>query len=137
MRKSLLVFLVFCFAANLIAQSSLYIPRNILNAYEKGTRSFDGKPGPKYWVNHSDYKIKAEILPVTRSLKGHEWITYYNNSPDTLNSFVFRLYQNILKKGSARDFSGNPADITDGIKIDTLIIDGMDVDFASKEYHVR
>lgn len=138
MKKVFQSFLALIFTVNLLtAQSSLYIPRNILDAYEKGTRSFDGNPGPKYWINHSDYKIKAEIIPETRSLKGHEWITYYNNSPDSLNSFVFRLYQDILKKGSARDFSTHPSDITDGIKIDTLIINGNGIDFKSKEYHVR
>ena len=75
----LFVLILFGLIGTITAQSSLFIPRNILDAYEKGTRSFDGKPGPKYWVNHSDYTIKAEIIPETRSLKGHEWITYYNN----------------------------------------------------------
>ena len=138
MKKTILSFLVFAIAANLlIAQSSLYIPRNILSAYEKGTRSFEGKPGPKYWVNYSDYKIEAEVLPLTRSLNGYERVTYYNNSPDTLNSFVIRLYADVFKKGSARDFSTSPQEITDGIKIDTLIINGVGVNFESKEYHVR
>ena len=42
-----------------LAQSSFYIPRNILDAYNKNTRSFDGKPGERYWQNSSDYKINA------------------------------------------------------------------------------
>ncbi len=121
---------------NLPAQSSLYIPRNIQKAYEKGTRAYDGIPGPNYWINRSDYTIKAELFPQSRTVNGHAWITFYNNSPDSLNTFVFRLYQDIMKKGSPRDFSINPADITDGVKIDTLIINSNGVDFKSKSYRV-
>lgn len=121
---------------NIYAQSNLYIPRNIQKAYEKGTRSYDGKPGPNYWINRSDYTIKAELIPQSRTVNGHAWITFYNNSPDSLNTFVFRLYQDIMKKGSPRDFSINPADITDGVKIDTLIINSNGVDFKSKTYRV-
>jgi hypothetical protein len=119
------------------AQSSLYIPRNVLTAYEKGTRSFDGKPGQKYWVNRSEYKIDAEIFPETRTLDGHETITYHNYSPDTLKSLVFHLYHDNMKKGSARNFQVNLNDLTDGIKIDTMIIGNVGVDFKSKEYRVR
>ncbi len=126
-----------CFYTTLQAQPSLFVPRNVLKAYEKGTRSFDGKPGEKYWVNSSDYKIKAEIFPETRTLKGKEIITYFNNSPDTLNSFVFRLYHDNMKKGSGRNFAAHPSDITDGIKLDTIIINGVGVDFKSKDYGVR
>ncbi|MEW6196022.1 MAG: M1 family metallopeptidase [Bacteroidota bacterium] len=116
--------------------SSLYIPGNILKAYEKGTRSYEGKPGPGYWVNHSDYTIKAELFPETRTVKGHALITYYNNSPDSLTQFVFRLYQDIFKKGNARDWPMNVNDITDGVEIDTLIINGRGIDFYSKQYRV-
>ncbi|MBS3945873.1 MAG: M1 family metallopeptidase [Melioribacter sp.] len=121
---------------NIYAQSNLYIPRNIQKAYDRGTRSYDGKPGPNYWINRSDYTIKAELIPQSRTVNGHAWITFYNNSPDSLNTFVFRLYQDIMKKGSPRDFSINLADITDGIKIDTLIINSNGVDFKSKTYRV-
>lgn len=129
--------LTFVFVSTHYSQSSLPISRNIIKAYEKGTRSYDGKPGPNYWVNSSDYKIVAEIFPETRSLKGRLWATYYNNSPDSLSSFVIRLYQDIMKKGSARDFSVSLNDLTDGIKLDTIIINGIGVDFNSEEYRVR
>ena len=45
------------------AQTELYTPLNIQKAYQKETRSFDGKPGKNYWQNSSDYKIKAEREP--------------------------------------------------------------------------
>lgn len=112
-------------SASLFAQkSSLYIPRNSIKAYEKGTRSYDGKPGAKYWINHTDYKIQAEIFPKERTVKGSAQIKFYNESPDTLKQLVFRLYQDINKKGSSRDYQMSAADETNGVQIDTLIING-------------
>lgn len=127
---------ILLFASSIIAQSSLNIPRNIYKAYEKKTRSFDGRPGPNYWINRSDYTIKAELIPQTRTINGHARITFYNNSPDSLNTFVFRLYQDVMKKGNPRDFSISANDLTEGIKIDTLIINDNGVDFKSKSYRV-
>ena len=137
---SLLALFVMClFTTQLLAQnSSLYIPRNIVDAYEKGTRSYDGKPGPNYWINHNDYKIKVELFPETRTIKGHEWITFRNESPDSLNSYVFRLYQDIMKKGGARDRMVDTSDVTqNGVNIDTLIIGGVGVDLSNRSRGVR
>jgi hypothetical protein len=33
--------------------AGLYVPRDVQQAYAKGTRSPDGKPGPNYWQNHA------------------------------------------------------------------------------------
>ncbi len=97
------------------------------------TRTNDGIPGPKYWQNHSDYQIKVEVDPETGLLTGSETITYHNQSPDTLKRMVFRLYQNIYKKGNSRQFSVTPEDLTDGMEISNLKIDGMDYDVNSKK----
>ena len=107
--------------------SSIYIPRNIVKAYEKGTRSYDGKPGPNYWTNHSDYKIQAELFPKERIVKGTEQIKYYNDSPDSLRRIVLRLYQDIMKKGNSRDNRISPSDETDGVVIDTFMINGVGI----------
>lgn len=131
-----IIIAAFLLTSTISAQSLLTIPRNIQRAYEKGTRSYDGKPGSNYWINRSNYLIKAELLPETRTINGHALITFYNNSPDSLNTFVFRLYQDIMKKGNPRDFSIDPTDITEGVKIDTLIINNNGVDFKSKSYRV-
>lgn len=116
--------LIISSAAVSAQKSSLYIPRNIVKAYEKGTRSYDGFPGTNYWVNRTDYKIKAEIFPKEHTVKGSAQIIYYNQSPDTLKQLVFRLYQDINQKGAARDYQISQADETEGVKIDTLIING-------------
>ena len=107
--------------------SSIYIPRNIVKAYEKGTRSYDGKPGVNYWINHSDYKIQAEVFPKERIVKGTEQIKYYNDSPDSLRRITLRLYQDIMKKGNSRDGSISPSDETDGVTIDTFMINGVGI----------
>ena len=62
----------------------LYRPRAVKQAYDKGTRSPDGRPGPKYWQNHGRYTITVTALPPDRTVRGTEQIIYFNNSPDTL-----------------------------------------------------
>jgi hypothetical protein len=37
--------------------AGLYMPREIQQAYAKGTRSPDGRPGPNYWQNHAEHRI--------------------------------------------------------------------------------
>ena len=117
------------------SQEELYIPRNIRPAYEKGTRSPDGKPGPEYWQNSSDYKIDVEIDPSTYFIKGNEDIIYHNNSSDTLKIIVLRLYPDIYKKGSARDFSVSPEAVNDGMILDKLIIGKNEIDLGDNNVY--
>jgi hypothetical protein len=63
--------LAFIAALNsLFAQTTLFVPRNYQKPYERGTRSWDGKPGPNYWQNRAAYTIAASIDPKTRRLSG-------------------------------------------------------------------
>jgi hypothetical protein len=112
----------------LLGQDDLYMPLNIKKAYENGTRNYDGTPGPNYWQNASDYKIKVEIDPQKKMLYGSERITYHNNSPDTLKSLVIRLYQDIFKIGNARDFSTIKEAINDGVNLSKIFVNGEDID---------
>jgi len=112
------------------AQSSLYIPFNIKKAYSNGTRSYDGKPGPKYWQNKADYKITAEIFPSTSLLDGRETIKYFNNSPDTLKRLVVKLFQNIFKKGSPRAWAMPSKGLTEGDIIKELWVDGKRLELS-------
>jgi Peptidase family M1 domain len=102
----------------------LYIPLNIKKSLDDGVRSMDGKPGPNYWINHSDYNINAELYPDKSMLDGSETITYYNESPDTLKMLVIRLYQNIMKKGGVREFPVDTKDLTDGEDVKSLVVGG-------------
>ena len=125
------------FTFNLFGQNELFIPRNILAAYEKGTRAFDGTPGTEYWQNHTDYKISVYVNPTTYLFDGSAEIAYYNNSPDSLRRLVLRLYQNIFKKGSVRDYGVPPDAVTDGVIIKEIKIDGLPINLENRSnYHV-
>ncbi|HMN18488.1 MAG TPA: hypothetical protein PKD03_12810 [Ignavibacteriaceae bacterium] len=54
--------------------SDLKMPKELKKAYDKNTRSFEGKPGINYWQNFSEYNIKTDIDPKTRLLTGNEQI---------------------------------------------------------------
>ncbi|MCJ8211668.1 M1 family metallopeptidase [Mucilaginibacter sp. RS28] len=99
---------------------TLYMPRDIKKAFDKGTRSIDGKPGKNYWQNHGRYNIHVTVAPPDRNIKGTEEITYFNNSPDTLRSLNMKLILNIHKPGAARLSPAGADYLTDGIKIDTF-----------------
>ncbi|MDH3269259.1 MAG: M1 family metallopeptidase [Ignavibacteria bacterium] len=124
--------LVIISLTNLSAQEKLFIPRNIQAAYEKGTRSLDGKPGPEYWQNYSEYKIDVEVDPSTYQIIGSEEVTYYNNSPDSLKRIVLRLYPNVFKKGSARDYAIVPEAVNDGVTIDKISVEGRSINLENR-----
>lgn len=44
----------------------------------------DGNAGVHYWQNHSNYNIYLTVMPPGRNIEGSEQITYFNDSPDTL-----------------------------------------------------
>ncbi len=129
------LFLILFLCTDYSAAQEEFIPRNIQKAYEKGTRSLDGTPGPNYWQNSSDYKIKADFNPAKKLLNGTEKIVYHNNSPDTLDRIVIRLYQNLNKKNSARNFDISSDLITDGITITRLTLNNKKMDLSdTKKY---
>lgn len=122
MRK-IIIILVFSFPLWLTAQETeLFESLNYRNAVKDGTRSRNGKPGTKYWQNHADYDISVRLDTASRKIYGRESITYYNQSPDTLNNIVLRLYQNRNKKGAVRDAQVHPANIHEGMDLDTIVI---------------
>ncbi|HXS37408.1 MAG TPA: M1 family metallopeptidase, partial [Flavipsychrobacter sp.] len=58
------------------------------------------KPTKDYWQQDVHYGIMASIDEETNMIDGHEVITYWNNSPDTLPVVYFHLFQNAFVKGS-------------------------------------
>ncbi len=123
MKKCSFLLLVMCSIVK--AQVKLPVPLNVKKLYEKGYRSMDGQPGKNYWQNTADYTIKVNYNPFTRLVSGTEEITYINNSPDNLNEVIFKLYPNIYKKGSIRDMPVDPSDLTDGVNIERMEVDGI------------
>ncbi|RKR80287.1 hypothetical protein BDD43_0383 [Mucilaginibacter gracilis] len=107
------------FVAATSAQT-LYTPRDIQKAYNKGTRSPDGRPGKNYWQNHARYNIQVTALPPDRTVKGTEQITYINNSPDTLKGLNMKLILNIHRPGAARGGNVSADYLTPGVQVDSF-----------------
>ncbi|HEY4618685.1 MAG TPA: M1 family metallopeptidase [Flavobacterium sp.] len=57
-------------------------------------RTASGAPGPAYYQQQADYKIDIELDDKKAKLSGSETITYYNNSPDSLEYLWIQLDQN-------------------------------------------
>ena len=129
--KFLFIFL-FVFTALTQAQLNSYIPLNIKPAYEKGTRSLDGKPGQNYWQNRSEYNIKVNLDPRTKLLQGFEDIVYHNNSPDSLSQIIVRLYHNINKPNAMRDFYLSENTITDGVQLKKISVRNKEIETTDK-----
>jgi len=108
-----------------LAQSVLPPSPEMQNAYRKGSRDKNGAPGKSYWQNITDYTIKVSFDPETRELKGTVAIAYTNNSPDTLNRLLFKLFPNLYQKEAMRTMPVLPADLGDGVHISRLAIDGQ------------
>ena len=107
------------------AATSLYMPRAVRQAYLKGTRSPDGRPGTNYWQNRGRYNIAITALPPDRTVLGSEEITYFNNSPDTIRTPVIRLFLNIHKPSAPRNGRASAAYLTSGVHIDSLAVNGQ------------
>lgn len=63
-------------------------------------RTASGAPGPAYYQQQADYKINIELDDKKSRLTGSETVTYYNNSPDTLEYLWVQLDQNQAAKTS-------------------------------------
>jgi Peptidase family M1 domain len=118
-------FLVVLIAHTAIAQTTLPTPTNFNKLYSQGTRQLSGAPGKNYWQNLGNYDIAIRFDPITRIITGTETIVYTNNSPDELKQIWFKLYPNLYKKGSQRLMTVEPEDVTDGMTITQLEMDGQ------------
>ena len=70
-------------------------------------RTASGAPGPAYYQQKADYKIDIELDDKNSRLSGSETITYYNNSPDTLEYLWVQLDQNQAAKNSQSPLAEN------------------------------
>lgn len=134
--KQIILFLIA--GAILFAQSErLYMSQPIKKAFEKGTRTYSGKPGDNYWMNRAEYKIKADVDPVTKILKGEMSVKYFNNSPDTLKEIVMHLYPDLFKKGSARDWPIPQNAVNDGVMIKNISINNNVYDVSDTSTTIK
>lgn len=57
-------------------------------------RTASGEPGPDYWQQQGDYKIKCSLDVEKQRLTGAETVTYTNHSPNTLRYIWLQLDEN-------------------------------------------
>ena len=103
--------------------AGLYVPRDVQQAYAKGTRSPDGKPGPNYWQNHAEHRIRISLSPPSRRVQGVQEIVYTNHSPAPLDRLIFRLYANAHQAEAIRDRPVDAKFLNDGITVEDFSID--------------
>jgi hypothetical protein len=102
----------------------LDVPTAYKNAFELGTRTKEGKPGENYWQQYAKYDLNATVSAEDKTLMGEGTITYYNNSPDTLNYLFMELVQNLHKEGALRN---EMSEVTGGVDITQMQVDGMEL----------
>jgi hypothetical protein len=114
---------------------SLYMSRDVQQAFKKGTRAMDGKPGTNYWQNKARYDITMTVLPPDRNVKGSEQITYTNNSPDTLHNLVIKLILNIHKPEAVRYSDASADYLNSGVTVDAFSINGRKTPWNEPNFH--
>jgi len=100
------------------------IPNAFFEAVDNGTRTMSGEPGNKYWTQWANYDMDVELLPADTLVKGSATITYYNNSPDTLDALHMELAQNLHAKGAQRS---SPQEVTGGINLHNVGLNGNEL----------
>ena len=116
-------------------KTTLPFPRNFERSYEKGIRNWDGMPGSNYWQNRSNYLINVSLNPKKKLITGDEKVTYFNNSPDTLKMIRLKLLHDLYKKGGQRSDDLPAEDITDGVKVSGLNVNGAVVPASAQRRH--
>ncbi|MDB5211042.1 MAG: hypothetical protein JWQ30_1869 [Sediminibacterium sp.] len=102
-------------------KKSLPMPDYIARAFTNGTRNLNGRPGKKYWLNHGRYTIALTVNPPQNTVTGVEQITWFNESPDKLDSLNMKLIMN-THRGAARGATANPQA---GIQVDEITVNGV------------
>lgn len=100
---------------------SIPVPEPFRDAVEAGTRAWSGAPGPGYWQQRVSYRIRATLDPARARLSGRETFRYENASPDTLETLVLHLYQNVFAPGNPRN---RTVEVTEGMVVDRLVVGG-------------
>ena len=88
------------------------LPLPTPNAY----RSADGRPGPDYWQQRNDYRIRVALDPTTNTVSGTVALRYTNNSPEALDFLWMHLEQNLFAPESRGSlFDGTVRDVSQDV----------------------
>ncbi|HJR15765.1 MAG TPA: M1 family metallopeptidase [Gemmatimonadales bacterium] len=100
-------------------------------AITQGTRARNGAPGPRYWQQWTDYRLEAELNPISKRLTGRGTLTYHNRSPDTLNEVYVHLLHNIFAPG-ARHNTDVPWSV-EGVELTSVVAQGQQLKAIEEE----
>jgi hypothetical protein len=103
----------------------------IRRAHSAGTRDSTGRPGRNYWQLRTDYTINARLDVATSRINGIETIVLHNRSTDSLTSIGFRLDPNIFLPIVPLAAPWAPAEVTDGMVITKMSINGEAVSLVA------
>jgi hypothetical protein len=113
--------------------SGLTIP--VVEAFDRavanGTRTRTGAPGPSYWQQWTDYRLQAELNPISKRLTGKGTLTYHNRSPHTLNDVYVQLLHNFFAPG-ARHNTDVPWAV-EGVELSRVAAQGQELKPTEKE----
>lgn len=106
------------------------ITNAIRRALESGTRDSTGRPTSRYWQLRTDYTIDVRLDTATSRLHGRERVVIQNASPDSLTVIRLRLDPNIFRGNTPQAAPWVPAEVTDGMVITRLAVNGQDANLA-------
>ncbi len=94
---------------------------------EPGTafRGGSGEPGPSYWQNRADYRVRAKLDEGAHAIEGEVEITYANESPDSLPFLWLQLDQNAFAPGSAGFLTSQatPSGVASGYELRSVAVE--------------
>ncbi|HEU5303444.1 MAG TPA: M1 family metallopeptidase [Gemmatimonadales bacterium] len=106
-----------------------------VEAFERGvangTRTRSGSPGPRYWQQWTNYRLQAELNPISKRLMGQGTLTYFNRSPDTLGEVYVQLLHNLFAPG-ARHNTDVPWSV-EGVELIRVAAQGQDLRASEKD----
>jgi hypothetical protein len=103
-------------------------------AIAAGTRSATGAPGPNYWQQWTDYRLRGSLDPQTKTVRGTAHIRYHNRSPHTLDTLKVHLHQNLHAPGVERN---RIQEVTGGMQLERVVVQGAQLgrDTSAASYY--
>jgi hypothetical protein len=102
----------------------VYESASFSRAVARGTRTRNGSPGPRYWVQHARYTIDATLDVAHHRLAGRETVVYLNRSPDSLRQLAVHVRQNVFAPDSPRR---ERVPITGGVTLSRVTVNGAPI----------
>ncbi len=104
---------------------------SIRRALAAGTRDFTGRPGRNYWQLETDFEIEARLDAPAMTIFGKERVVVHDRSRDRLDGPGLRLDHNLFRPRAERGGS-TPAELTEGMVVTRIAVDGTEADLAER-----